>query len=77
MPTLLIQGYKFRFYAQDGDEPPHMHILHGEADAKVWLRPVELEYAYNYNPRQINRILELTRDYQAELLEIWYEYFGR
>jgi hypothetical protein len=28
MPTLLIwRGYKFRFYALDVDEPPHVHIV--------------------------------------------------
>ena len=28
MPTLLVwQGYKFRFYALDADEPPHVHIV--------------------------------------------------
>ncbi len=77
MPTILIEGYKFRFYAQDRDEPPHMHVLRGEDDAKVWLYPVELEYAYGYNSREVNRILDLTRQHQDELLEAWYGYFGR
>ena len=77
MPTLLIGGYRFRFYAQDRDEPPHMHVLRGGADAKVWLRPVELEYSYDFNSREIQRILALTREHQAELLEAWYGYFGR
>ncbi len=36
MPTVIIEGYKFRFYAQDRDEPPHMHVLRGGSDAKVW-----------------------------------------
>jgi hypothetical protein len=77
MPTILIEGYKFRFYAQDRDEPPHMHVLRGEDDAKVWLYPVELECAYGYNSREVNRILDLTRQHQDELLEAWYGYFGR
>jgi len=77
VPTILIEGYKFRFYAQDRDEPPHMHVLRGEDDAKVWLYPVELEYAYGYNSREVNRILDLTRQHQDELLEAWYGYFGR
>ena len=77
MPTVIIEGYKFRFYAQDRDEPPHMHILRGGNDSKVWLSPVELEYAYGYNEREVSRILELTRANQARLLEVWYVYFGR
>ena len=77
VPTKLIEGYKFRFYAQDRDEAPHMHVLRGDSDAKVWLTPVELEYAYGYNPREINHILGLTRQNREKLLEMWYEYFGR
>ncbi len=27
MPTILrINGYQFYFYAQDGGEPPHIHV---------------------------------------------------
>ncbi len=77
MPTVIIEGYKFRFYAQDRDEPPHMHVLRGGSDAKVWLMTVEVEYACGYHEREINRILELTQTHQAKLLEVWYEYFGR
>ncbi len=76
MPTLIIEGYKFRFYAQDRGEPPHAHVLRGGNDAKVWLSPVRLEYAYGYNEREINQILKLTREHQARLLEIWHDYFG-
>jgi hypothetical protein len=77
MPTVVIEGYRLRFYAQDRDEPPHMHILRGGNDANVWLSPVALEYAYGYNEREVNRILELTLTHQTRLLEVWYEYFGR
>lgn len=38
MPTLLRwNGYRFFFYAADGDEPPHVHVAKGEHEAKVWL----------------------------------------
>jgi hypothetical protein len=77
MPTIHIEGYRFRFYAQDQYEPPHMHVLRGERDAKVWLTPVALEYAYGFNEREISRILELTEKHQAKLLEAWHDYFGR
>ena len=41
MPTLLIwRGFKFRFYALDVDEPPHVHVDRGGSNAKVWLQPV-------------------------------------
>lgn len=49
MPTIFIEGYKFRFYSSDISEPPHMHVIRGEHVAKVWLQPVMIEYNRGYN----------------------------
>lgn len=37
MPTILIDGYKFRFYSSDIDEPPHVHVIRDDKVAKIWL----------------------------------------
>jgi hypothetical protein len=63
MPTLLIEGYKFRFYSFDIDEPPHMHVSRGSNVAKVWLQPVRLEYSRGYSQRNI--IDATNRDHTA------------
>ncbi|MDD2921958.1 MAG: DUF4160 domain-containing protein [Anaerolineales bacterium] len=76
MPTVLIDGYKFRFYSSDLNEPPHVHIIHGENVAKIWLEPVSVEYNRGYNPPELNRILRLTLQNQAKLLEVWNGYFN-
>jgi hypothetical protein len=60
MPTIFIEGYKFRFYSSDVNEPPHMHVIHGENVAKIWLNPVELQNNRGYNRPEMNRILKLT-----------------
>jgi hypothetical protein len=77
VPTVLIEGYKFRFYSSDFSEPPHVHVLRGEHQAKIWLVPVVLVYNHGYNTPELNRILRLTGQHQAELLEVWNEYFTR
>ncbi len=77
MPTIIIEGYKFRFYSSDRVEPPHMHIIHGEKVAKVWLAPVAVEYNYGYNRSELNRIVRLTKTNRQQLLEKWHEHFGR
>ena len=76
MPTVFIEGYKFRFYSSDRFEPPHVHVIKAENVAKIWLRPVSLQYNRGYNPAELNRILRLTRQHQQELLEAWYDYFS-
>lgn len=40
MPTVLfINGYRFFFYAGDGNEPTHIQVEKGDGTAKVWLEP--------------------------------------
>lgn len=75
MPTIIINGYKFRFYSSDINEPPHVHVLRQNAEAKIWLQPVLLEYNRGYNVSELNRVLKLTEDHQTRLLEAWNAHF--
>jgi len=77
MPTIIIEGYKFRFYSSDINEPPHVHIFRNENKAKIWLQPVVLEYNQGYNRAELNRILKLTRQHQERLLEMWNAHFNQ
>jgi hypothetical protein len=77
MPTVFIAGYKFRFYSSDVNEPPHVHVIHDDNEAKVWLEPVQLEYNRGYARVELNRVLKLTEQNRARLLMAWNEYFGR
>ncbi len=67
MPTLIIDGFKFRFYSSDINEPPHVHVLREENVAKIWLNEIEVEYNHGYNQPTLNRILKLTRENQERL----------
>lgn len=77
MPTILIEGYKFRFYSSDLFEPPHVHVLRAENVAKIWLQPVVVEYNRGYNQPELNRIVKLTRQNQDRLLEAWNAHFTK
>jgi hypothetical protein len=77
MPTVLIEGYKFRFYSSDGSEPPHVHVLRDDNEAKVWLVPVALQHNHGYSAVELDRILRLTRQNQTRLLEVWNAYFSQ
>lgn len=44
MPTVLtVEGFRFFFYSNENDEPPHVHVEKAEGTAKIWLSPVEVE----------------------------------
>jgi hypothetical protein len=76
MPVVLrIRGFKFYFYANEGDEPPHIHVDKGGATAKLWLSPFRWEYANGFSPAQQKMIKEIIRQHHAELMAKWHEFF--
>jgi hypothetical protein len=67
MPTLLIwRGNKFRFYASDMPEPPHIHIVKDGKSAKVWLRSLDIEYHHGCNAREMNELLAVVAEHRDE-----------
>lgn len=77
MPTIQIEKYKSRFYSSDRLQPPYVHLIRDDKVAKVWLRPISLQYNRGYRLSELNTVLRLTRENQTILLEAWYEYFSR
>jgi hypothetical protein len=76
MPTVLRLGrFRFFFFSNEGEEPPHIHVRAGDDEAKFWLHPVELAANYGFNGRELQRIRQIIDDYQDELLEAWNEHF--
>jgi hypothetical protein len=77
MPTVLVRGrFTFYFYANEGTEPPHIHVDAAENSAKYWLNPVELQSNRGFRSgerREIERILEESRTF---LLDKWNEFFS-
>jgi hypothetical protein len=77
MPTVLRLGrYRFYFFSNEGNEPPHIHVKSGGDEAKFWLEPVSLAANYGFNAAEINEIERLEFEHQTELLEAWHEHLG-
>ncbi len=77
MPTVLRVGrYRFYFFSNKGNEPPHIHVKAGSDEAKFWLDPVELVANYGFNARELNELEGLVRENRQKLLEAWNEYFS-
>lgn len=78
MPNLLVIGrYRFFFYGNENDEPPHDHVTAAEHEAKFWPRPVDVEASYGFRDREIREIAQLVREHESEFVEAWNGYFGR
>jgi hypothetical protein len=77
-PTILRSGpYRFLFFSNDKDEPPHVHVKRDDRIAKFWLSPVREAYNYGFKAAELNRIAAITRENEAALATAWHDYFKR
>jgi hypothetical protein len=77
-PTVLRVGrFRFYFFSNEAQEPPHIHIKAGGDQAKLWLDPIALAANYGFAARELNEIERLVAERQTELLEAWHDYFGQ
>ena len=78
MPTVLrVGGFRFFFYSNEGEEPPHIHAERAEAAAKFWLQPdVRLAWSIRFRKRDRTRLQELVEEHQGWFLEKWDEFFA-
>ena len=79
MPTVLRTGpYRFYFYSHDLiGEPPHIHVDRDDLSTKFWLKSVALASNLGFNAGELRRIEKIVSEHQAELLERWYQEYGR
>ncbi len=77
MPTVLIvDGYRFFFYSNEGNEPKHIHVEKGDGTAKFWLNEVEEVYSFGFKIRERKRIAELVVLHHELFIKKWDEYFN-
>jgi hypothetical protein len=77
MPTLLIwHGHKFRFYALDVGEPPHVHVAKDGKSLKIWLKNLEVAHNRGYSDREIGRLLEVASEHREKWIGVWDDFFG-
>ena len=75
MPTVLrLDGYRFFFYSDEGQEPPHVHVTRSGKSAKFWLDEVELARSAGYTVTEINETWHIVIDNRSFLKEKWDEF---
>lgn len=76
MSILRVGPYRFFFYSGDGGEPPHVHVVRDDDEAKFWLDPIRLERSRGFTRRELRDIELLVITHQQDLLEAWNDFFG-
>ncbi|MBU6297282.1 MAG: DUF4160 domain-containing protein [Alphaproteobacteria bacterium] len=77
MPTVpRWNGYRFYFFSNEGQEPPHIHVDRGENTVKFWLDPVEIARNIGFAPRELNVIERKVQEERENFIKAWDVYFG-
>jgi len=77
VPTVLrAEEFRFFFFSNEGNEPPHIHVERGDGHAKLWLEPVSLAAARDLKSAELKRAKLLVIEHRLLFLEKWREYFG-
>ena len=78
MPTVLrFRGYRFYFFAEEGNEPPHVHVDKGSGTAKFWLADWSIASSEGLKPAEIRLALKIGRQHEQILKEAWNEFHQR
>ncbi|NCP67972.1 DUF4160 domain-containing protein [bacterium] len=74
MPTVLrIGNYRFHFYSDERQEPPHIHVATPDGECKFWLEPIKLARNKGVAPHLLREIEKLVYEHRTFLKEKYYE----
>ena len=76
MPTVLyVMGWRFFFYADERNEPIHIHCQKAEKECKYWLDTenfdIEEAYSYSMNNKDKRQVKKIIFEYFEHIEEEW------
>ncbi len=79
MPTILyFKGWRFFFYADEGNEPVHIHAQKGDSECKYWLNielyDIQEAYSYGMSPRDTRTVRKIIMNNFDDIVEEWQQF---
>jgi len=76
MPTiLLVHGWRFFFYANERNEPIHVHCRKAEKECKFWIHinefEITLNFSYSMNTKDIRTVRQIIFQNFDHLVKAW------
>ena len=78
MPTIIfLFGWRIFFYADEGNEPLHVHCQKAEMEAKFWLdsdtRAITVVFAHKMKPKDMREVRGIISTHFAVIERAWAE----
>jgi hypothetical protein len=78
MPVILrVEGFKFFFFSDEGNEPPHVHVEKGDSAAKFWIKPVRLAKNFGMKASELAKVRRIIEANEKLVEEKWFEFSSR
>jgi pimeloyl-ACP methyl ester carboxylesterase len=78
VPTVFTQeGFRFHFYSNERNEPPHIHVTGKGGEMKIWLPSLAVEFSFGLSPPEQRRVMEIAKENVTLLMERWNEFSRR
>jgi len=82
MPTILVlMGWRLFFYANEGNEPIHVHCRKGNMECKHWIDDEQFDiheaYTYGLSARDKKQIRKIIFEHFDYIVEQWKEFQER
>lgn len=82
MPTVLfILGWRLYFYANEYNEPIHIHAEKGDMECKYWILEEEMdikeEFMYNMSPRDRREVRKIIFQNFDTIIDSWNNFFKK
>ncbi len=76
MPTIIkLKGWRISFFANEGNEPIHVHCNKSSSSCKFWILPhiydIRAEYLYGVTPKDVREIRKIIFDNYYTIVEAW------
>ena len=77
MPEIFRKlGFVFFFYANEGNEPMHVHVRKAGGFAKYWIEPIELEFSQGMKVSDLKTAEKLIKEHVELIKKKWNEVHG-
>ncbi|MGD9845137.1 MAG: DUF4160 domain-containing protein [Variibacter sp.] len=64
------------FYSNERAEPPHVHVVAGNREAKLSLHDLTVAVNVGFPAHELGDIIRHLRLHRESLIEAWHEHFG-
>ena len=67
---------RFFFYANEGSEPRHVHVMRERKTSKFWLEPVRWASSRGFAAHELTEIQALVEQHESQIAEEWNDFYG-